>query len=176
MLRLPQTVGSPYEPPRTMALAATEGCLVLHTAKRDSMSGRMNSMHRALNRTYSAEASAVSASPRNVTDESCSDRSMSDPDAGNNTGGSFQKLTRKRSIIRCSNPSVSGLAEGASQVLLEETEYESTTPECEGLCSAACETCEIDVILTGQRNNRVLLRRLEEISSRGRLSMVGLSN
>ncbi|KAL7566727.1 hypothetical protein ACA910_017781 [Epithemia clementina (nom. ined.)] len=125
-------------------------------------------------RPYPTDLSVVSASARNVTDESCSDPSMGEPD----TSSALQRPTRKRSSHRSLNqistdPDNEDVAVGSGKKI-EEIEFEPNTTT-----SMPEETFSIDenfeVLLTWQRNNRVLLRRLEEISTRGKLSMINLT-
>ena len=154
-----------------MAFVATEGCVVLQVSQRDSMS-RLNPMYGNMKPVPSAAAcstdvSVVSAATRNITDESCSDPSMSEPDTG---VVAVQKPRRKRNfrnthLVSRDNESESGKMEN------DEKDVEPVT----GVANLGSPSADHDfeVLLAWQRNNRVLLRRLEESASRGKLSMVG---
>ena len=160
-----------------MVSVATEGCVVIHVPPRDPMS-RIKPIYRSANslpssRNYSTDCSVLASSVQNVTDESCSDPSMSEQ---NTYAASSQKPSRRRSRNTGNHHPESDEPDNSVVTVAAEEEVEDRDPKSNAGSPShdeiLSENEDFEVHLTWKRNSRVLLRRLQEISSRGNLSMV----
>jgi len=159
---------------------ATEGCvLITHVPPVGVSRDSMQAMNPGLNAATTTpipppsprrHASGVRASPpRNVTDESGSDPSADDVREG--VAPAEKKISRKRSSRDITSIKAESQCDTTTSTETDNEDANAVQDEEQPEMTEE----EFEVALSWNRNNRVLLRRLEETAPRGKLSMINLT-